>query len=98
MEEDRRDDGFPDEVGDSRGVEKYVLVTDEGGLNTGDGFCTLSREVGGSGNVVELGIGLGEGMFLKDSRDDRRSADGEGEGERRVKAGLSIRLQDMTRQ
>jgi len=91
MEEDRRDDGFPDEEGDSRGVEKRVLVTDGGGWDTGNDSGTLSREMGGAGNVVELGIGLGEGIFLKDSRDDRRSADGEGEGERRVRAGLSIR-------
>lgn len=93
MEEDRRDDGLPDEEGDSRGVEKDVLVTDGGRFDTGNDFGTLSREMGGSGNVVELGIGLGEGIFLKDSRDVRRSADDEGEGERRVNVGLSIRLQ-----
>lgn len=62
-----------DPLGDNRGVEDLDEVGD----------------VGSSGKVDETGAGLGEGICLSDSRDDRCIA--EGNGGRRAK-GLSFRL------
>lgn len=86
------DDPFPDGLmGDNRGVEKDALVADGSGFDGGEKFGVRSRDVGGSGKVDDIGAGLGEGICLKDSRDDRWSAHAEGNGGRRTKAGLSIR-------
>jgi hypothetical protein len=90
MDEERMDDPFPDGLGDNRGVEKDALVADGSGFDEGEKFGGQSRDVGGSGKVDDTGAGLGEGICLKDSRDDRWSA--EGNGGRRAKACLSIRL------
>lgn len=91
MDEERRDDPLPDGlVGDSRGGEKDALVADESGFR-GEELRGRSREVGGSGKVDDIGAGLGEGICLKDSRDDRWSVLAEGNGGRRAKAGLWIR-------
>jgi hypothetical protein len=94
MDEERRDDPFPDGLmGDNRGVEKDGLVIDGSGFDGGEAW---SRDVGSSGRVDDTGAGLGEGICLKDSRDDRWRAHAEGNGGRRAKACLSIRLQTRT--
>ena len=49
--------------------------------------------MGSSGKVAEIGAGLGDGISLKDSRDDRRREEAGGKGGRRANAGFSIRLQ-----
>lgn len=91
MDEERRDDPLPDgPVGDSRGGGKDALVAEESGFR-GEELGGRSREVGGSGKVDDTGAGLGEGICLKDSRDDRWSVLAEGNGGRRAKAGLWIR-------
>lgn len=86
IDEERRDDPFPDGLmGDNRGVEKDA---DGSGFDGGE---MRSRDVGSSGKVDDTGAGLGEGICLKDSRDDRWRAHAESNGGRRAKAGLSIR-------
>lgn len=57
---------------------------DNSGAEDGSGV----GDVGSSGKVDDTGAGLGEGICLKDSRDDRCIA--EGNGGRRAK-GLSFR-------
>jgi hypothetical protein len=89
IEEERRDDPVPDGLtGDNRGVEKDALFVDGSGFDGGE---ARSRDVGSSGKVDDVGAGLGEGICLKDSRDDRWRANADGNGGRRAKAGLSFR-------
>lgn len=77
-------------MGNNKGFERDVLVADGSGFE-GGGFGTRPWEVGGSGKVDDTGAGLGEGICLKDSREDRWTTPAEVNGVGRTKAGLSVR-------